>query len=97
MLTIDEIKKVVTLLARKYGAERVYLFGSFARGEATEKSDIDLRIDTGSIRDLFEFAGLVVELEEALKTHVDLLSTRSLDNNFLKYISEDEIIIYENK
>ena len=49
MLQIEDIKRSVTKLAKKYGAERVYLFGSYARGEATEQSDIDLRIDKGSI------------------------------------------------
>jgi hypothetical protein len=40
--TIEEIKTIVEPIARKYGVARVYLFGSYARGEVTENSDVDL-------------------------------------------------------
>ena len=50
--TIPEIKNIVCPLAKEYGAERVYLFGSYARGESTKNSDIDLRIDKGNIKGL---------------------------------------------
>ena len=48
--SIQELKDIVTPLAQKYGAQRVYLFGSYARRDMTESSDVDLRIDKGSIR-----------------------------------------------
>lgn len=54
--TLNEIKAIVSRLARQYGAERIYLFGSYARGDMTNDSDIDLRIDKGSIRG-FQLAG----------------------------------------
>ena len=63
--TIPEIKNIVCPLAKEYGAERVYLFGSYARGESTKNSDIDLRIDKGNIRGL-ALAGLLLDLEKAL-------------------------------
>ena len=47
MQTIAEIQAVVAELAEKYGAERVFLFGSAARGEMNAVSDIDLRIRSG--------------------------------------------------
>lgn len=50
--SIQELKDIVTPLAQKYGAQRVYLFGSYARRDMTESSDVDLRIDKGSIRGL---------------------------------------------
>ena len=56
--SISDIQKIVSDLARQYGAERVYLFGSYARGDMTAGSDIDLRTDKGSIRGL-AFAGLL--------------------------------------
>lgn len=40
--TIEEIKNIVEPIARKYGVARIYLFGSFARGDVTENSDVDL-------------------------------------------------------
>jgi hypothetical protein len=93
--TISEIQEIVSKLAREYGAQRVYLFGSYARGDMTEDSDIDLRIDKGSIRGL-EFAGLLGDLEDALGTHVDLISTAGMDDSFLEEIHQDEVLLYES-
>lgn len=93
--TISEIQAVVEPLAKKYGAQRVYLFGSYARGDMTDQSDIDLRIDKGAIRGL-AFAGLLGDLEDALGTHVDLISTAGIDDDFLREIQKDEVLLYES-
>ena len=45
--SIQELKDIVAPLAQKYGVQRVYLFGSYARRDMTESSDVDLRIDKG--------------------------------------------------
>ncbi len=92
--TLPEIRNIVSRLAAQYGAQRVYLFGSYARGDITPASDIDLRIDKGSIRGL-QMAGLLVDLEDALGTSVDLIPTGSLDSGFLSEIRKDEILLYE--
>lgn len=92
--SIQELKNIVNPLAQKYGAERVYLFGSYARQDMTESSDVDLRIDKGSIRGL-ALAGLLVDLEDALGLKVDLIPTSSLDRQFLASIQEDEVLLYE--
>ena len=92
--TIVEIREVVSRLAAKYGAKRVYLFGSYARGDMTPGSDIDLRIDKGAIRGL-EMASLLVDLEDALGVSVDLIPTGSLDDGFLAAIRDDEVLLYE--
>ena len=94
MAGIPEIQRTVARLAEKYGAQRVWLFGSHARGEADSGSDIDLRIDKGRIRGL-ELAGLLVELEDALGATVDLVPTSSLDGEFLAAIRKDEVLLYE--
>ena len=46
--SIDEIKRIAAPIAAGFGVERVCLFGSYAKGEATSASDIDLIIDKGS-------------------------------------------------
>lgn len=92
--SIQELKEIVAPLAARYGAERIYLFGSYARGENTENSDIDLRIDKESIRGL-ALAGLLVDLEDALGIPVDLIPTTSLDERFLTSIHSDEVLLYE--
>ena len=68
-------------LTKKYGAQRVYLFGSCARGDMADQSNIDLHTDRGAIRWL-AFAGLLGDLEDTLGTHVDLISTAGMDDDF---------------
>ncbi len=92
--TIDEIKSIVEPIARKYGVARVYLFGSYARGDSTGKSDIDLRVDKGSLKGMFALCGLYTEIEEALQTKVDVLTTGSLDEEFLRSIQKEEVLLY---
>ena len=88
------IQQIVSKYAEAYGADRVVLFGSYARGDMTENSDIDLLIDKGSIRGL-KFASLLCDLEEALGKPVDLISVRGADEEFLNAVHKDEVLLYE--
>jgi hypothetical protein len=92
--SISDIQPIIAELAQKYGAQRVYLFGSYARGDMKETSDIDLRIDKGHIKGL-ELASLLLELEDTLGISVDLIPTGSLDTDFLSAIKDDEVLLYE--
>ena len=92
--TIEEIRRIITPIAKKYRLPAVYLFGSYARGEMTEASDIDLRIDKGEIRG-FQLAGLLLDLEDSLGVPVDLVPTTSLDQHFLNSIQDEEVLLYE--
>ena len=92
--TLSEIQSIVVQLAKQYGAERIYLFGSYARGDMTTSSDIDLRIDKGNIRG-FQLGGLLLDLEASLGVPVNLVPTSSLDKRFLDTIRDDEILLYE--
>lgn len=93
-VTIEEIKAIVEPIARKYGVERVYLFGSYARGDVTENSDVDLRVDKGSLKGMFALCGLYTEIEEALQIKVDVLTTGSLEDDFLRKIQKEEVLLY---
>ena len=94
VLPVETVQSVVSTLAREYGVQKIYLFGSYARGEATPDSDIDLRIDRGRIRGL-EFAGLLGDLQDALGKSVDLISTIGMDPAFLDNIHKEEILLYD--
>ena len=94
--SVNEIRDIVNPIASRYGIERIFLFGSYARGEAKEESDIDLRVDTGKLRGLFALGGLYADLEERLGKKLDLLTTRILDSRFLARIAKEEIQIYGN-
>jgi len=45
--SLEELKEIIVPIAEKYHISKVYLFGSFARGDYNEQSDIDLRIEKG--------------------------------------------------
>ena len=102
--TIDEIKRRITPVAEKYRLAAVYLFGSYARGDATEKSDVDLLVDirgTG-IDSLFKLGGLYNELEAALETGIDLVTTDSMEQvtdlrsqkRFREAVRRERMMIY---
>ena len=78
--TVHELRDMVTPIAVKYGLKGVSLFGSYARGTASEESDVDLIIDTTGtpIRSLLQVAGIHEELERTLRKNVDLLTVSSL-------------------
>jgi len=94
MYSISEIRDIVAPIARRHGVERMTLFGSYTRGDNTPSSDIDFRIDRGSVRGL-QMAFLLTDLEDALKVKVDLLPTTALDDAFLSSIRGEEKLIYE--
>lgn len=62
----------ILALARRYGASNVRIFGSVARGEAGEGSDVDVLVDLEPGRSLLDLAGLHVELEDLLGCKVEI-------------------------
>ena len=79
VLPLDEIKKIVKQLIRKYNAEYALLFGSYARGEATPDSDIDIVISGGDsfvLRNVFAFAE---DLREMTNLEADVFELREVN------------------
>jgi predicted nucleotidyltransferase len=64
--------------AMRHGARNVRVFGSVARGEADEASDIDFLVDMAPGRSLLDMGGLLMELRELLERDVDVVSERGL-------------------
>lgn len=79
ILTLDEIKKKVALILSKYDVSYCYLFGSYSKGEATEKSDVDLLVSTNVTG--MAFFGMAEALREELHKKIDLLNLEQLNNN----------------
>lgn len=79
--TISEISNLVRPIAEKYGLKAVFLFGSYARNEANEDSDIDLLVDTDGtgLRSLFALGALYCDLEEALQKSIDLITVGTME------------------
>ena len=94
VLTLERIKNVIHSVLKNYEIEYCYLFGSYAKNSANEKSDVDLLIST-KISGL-EFFGLVEELRNTLKKKIDLLTLDQLKDNqaLLNEILKDGIKLY---
>ena len=95
ILTIDEIKKACKYVLEEYSVKYCILFGSYAKGKANEKSDVDLLVST-DITGL-RFFGIAERLRNALHKKVDLLDLKQLSNNqnLLDEILKDGIRVYE--
>lgn len=93
--TVEEIKGKAAPIARTYGIRKMSLFGSYARGEANEKSDVDFYIEKGNMRSLIQYFSFIHELEEAFGCHVDVVTTGIEDKAFLNHIMKEGIVLYE--
>ncbi|MCH5261162.1 MAG: nucleotidyltransferase domain-containing protein [Lachnospiraceae bacterium] len=94
--TIDDIRNKTTPIAKEFGISRMSLFGSYARGEATDDSDVDLYIDRGKLSNLLQYFAFVDELENALHCHVDVVTTGIEDKQFLSAITQEGVLLYED-
>ncbi len=90
MKTFNEIRNLITPVLELYHVKSAYVFGSYARGEANETSDVDLFVvfDNDEIS-LFEVGGLLETLKEVLQMNVDLLTDgNKLTERFQKIFLE---------
>lgn len=93
--TMQEIIQKSVPLAQKYGVKRLGLFGSYARGEAKDESDLDFLINEGNMRGLIQYMSFVNDLEDAFGCHVDVVMDGIRDQEFLNTIKKDEVVLYE--
>lgn len=82
-------------ITKAYGIGRMSLFGSYARGEAKEDSDVDLYIERGKLKSLLQYFAFVDELENVLNCHVDVVTTGIEDKQFLSAIMQEGVLLYK--
>lgn len=105
--SIEELKQVITPIARKYRIPAIYLFGSYARGQADENSDVDILIERegSTIKSLFDLGAFYNELNETLGKPVDVVTTDSINQPdtrrrnplFAGIIQKERVTIYEGQ
>lgn len=95
--TIQQLRELVTPVAKRFGVNRIFIFGSYARQQATDSSDLDIRIEKGYIRTLFELADFRLTLEEVLSIPVDVVTSDIVDKRFLEHIASEEILLYSDE
>ena len=93
--SISEIAGLIIPIAKRYGVASVWLFGSYARGEATETSDVDLLIDHGKIQTLFELTAFRLDCENALRKPVDVVTLDAVSPRLSRSIQRDEVMIFD--
>lgn len=101
--TINELKQKIEPIARKYNIPLVYVFGSYARGEADDHSDVDLLIQRdGSKIQGWLMGGLYEDLQKILGKGIDLLTVEALEQHnletenpyFMENLMKERVKIY---
>jgi len=91
--TLQTIKDLREQVRREYKAEIVGIFGSYARGEQKESSDVDILVKFLDRATLFDFVGLADFLEEKLHVKVDIVSERSVRPELKEQIFQEVIAV----
>ncbi len=90
---LQQHRAEVLRLAAEYGATDVRVFGSVARGEANEASDIDLLVRMAPGRSVFDIGGLLMDLQALLGRRVDIVTERGLRPRIRAQILRDAVPI----
>lgn len=95
MLTLENIVKSVKPIAEKYHVEEIYLFGSYARGEANVDSDLDFLVYGGENFKLTMIFALAEELRETLNKRVDVFEIHevNVDSEFYNTIMKERLLV----
>jgi uncharacterized protein len=96
-MTLDGLgekkRAAILAIAAKHGVHRVRVFGSFARGDARDDSDIDLLIDAGPRTPPWFPGGLLADLEEELGRRVDVAEENTLDPLIRDQVLHEAILL----
>ncbi len=93
ILSLQEIADIVKPIAEKYGVEEIYLFGSYARGEASQDSDLDFLVFGGSLFKLTRIFSLAEDLRKAFGKDVDVFEIHEVNvgSEFYQNIMEERL------
>ena len=85
VLSLNKIKEILKPIALKYQVKEIYLFGSYARGEATDESDLDFLVFGGENFKLTLIFSLAEELREAFQKNVDVFEIHEVNQQSVFY------------
>jgi len=91
---IKELKNKILPILKRHEINRAGIFGSVARNQNVAKSDIDILVELGKDMSLLEFAGIKLELEEALGKKVDLVEYQVIHPKLISQILAEEVRLY---
>jgi len=95
--SISEIREKLHPIFRSYAISKAYIFGSYSRGEATGKSDIDIIVEPEEGFRPQRVCGILEEAMEALGKEVDVYSLKEFkpDSEILPEIMKDGVVVYD--
>jgi predicted nucleotidyltransferase len=91
--TLRTLRKEILFLAERYKAEDIRIFGSVARGEACETSDVDMLVHFRPDASLFDLIGLQQDTADLIHTKVDIVSDEALSPYLAKRIMAEAILL----
>lgn len=91
---LQKIKQTIIPILQNYNVSRAGLFGSYAKNEYTEESDIDILIQLDNKISLLEFVRIKLDLEDKLKKKVDLVEYQAIKPRLKNRILSEEVRIY---
>lgn len=91
---IEEIISLIKPILLNFEIKRASLFGSFAKGNATESSDIDILVEFGEGKSLFDLIRLEMKIEEVLNKKVDVITFNSIHPYLKESILSEQVVIY---
>ena len=99
ILTTSEIQKIVEPIVKNFPVRQVILFGSYARQEAHEYSDVDLIVDSDGVLDGISFFTIVGDISKQLPVKSDVFEMQEIDksSNFYLSVEREGVIIYDRK
>lgn len=96
-MTVEELranwKPSIVQLAEKRGAKQIWVFGSVARNQSNEQSDIDFLVELQPGRTLFDLSGLLVDLEALLKMPVDVVTPKGLRPKIRERVLAEAVLL----
>ncbi len=87
----DQVISTIKPILLKYGVSRSDLFGSFARGDNDDQSDVDILIDAPEEMSLFDLIYLKDDLEKELRREVDVVTYDSVNKYIKKYVFQSTL------
>ena len=102
--TLNEIKDILLKVAPEYDVEKIYIFGSYARGEAKAKSDLDFYVENFNFLPFHSIFNFIGRMEIEFKKQVDVITNTSeqyikdqFDKDLFNSIKKERILCYERK
>lgn len=97
IFTTDEISQKARPVFNHRCVKRAFLFGSYAVGEPTADSDIDIIVDTNRELDLFDVCGIAEELYQIFRKRVDVYDEREIiaESDLARNITANKVLLYE--